>query len=71
MSYMLVLYFMGVHVVYDLPSRAECNSQASMLAQLLHYRDTGTWSGMPGYDYDCSRQTPFGIELAVIKERRQ
>lgn len=65
MSYILILYFMGTHVAYDLPSRAECDRQADMLASVLNRKANGGKDRSFGYSHQCWSQSPIMIELAA------
>jgi hypothetical protein len=64
-SYILVLYFMGTHVAYDLPSREECGRQAAMLAQVLQRKATGKLYSSYSYSHQCWGQSPILVELAA------
>lgn len=60
MKFILVLYFMGTHAVFDLPDREACSKAASKLTRELR----GDQRGNYGYEYQCWTQTPLIIDLA-------
>lgn len=64
MSYILILYFMGTHVAYDIPTKDACADQAHKLATVLQRKATGKPFGNFSYSHQCLPQTPATIEIA-------
>lgn len=65
MSFILILYFMGTHVAYDLPDRHACFTNANKAADVLA-RKSGV--RVDQFTFQCWPQIPVFVELAARME---